>query len=133
MFYGKLPWALQAQGSVRANVVVVIAPVCEDDAGFAQCVEQLSVEALDPEAAVETLGITPALAGPGTSRINVYRFDIVFTQPVLNRSGDELRAVVASDVFGRSIHRDRFLEQPEHIGRLDGSVRVDAVALPIRQ
>ena len=111
---------------MRANVVVVVAPVSEDDARFAQSVEHFAVEALDPEAAVETLGITIL---PGAARINVDRFDIVFTQPVLNRSGDELRSVVASDELGRSIQRDRFLEQPEHIGRLNGTVRMNAVAL----
>lgn len=48
---------------MRPDVVVVLAPVGEDDAGFAEGVEQLSVEALGAEATVKGLSAACRLAG----------------------------------------------------------------------
>ena len=79
--------ALQAQGTVGANMVVGVAPVSQDDAGFAQPVKQFAVTALDPERAGEALGIAPATVGPGATRIDVDRFDLVFTEAIAESLG----------------------------------------------
>ena len=68
-------------------MVVGVAPVSKDDAGFAQRVKQFSLKALDPERAVEALGIAPATAGPGATRIDIDRFDLVFTEAIAESLG----------------------------------------------
>ena len=68
-------------------MVVGVAPVSKDDAGFAQRVKQFALKALDPERAVEALGIAPATAGPGATRIDIDRFDLVFTEAIAESLG----------------------------------------------
>ena len=71
---GKAYRALVAEIAVRASVVVVVAEVSDDHAGFAQCPELLLVEALVTEAAMEALH---AAVLPRAARVDVDRLDLV--------------------------------------------------------
>ena len=123
---GKVAWAAQAQASMRSDIVVILAPVGEDDAGFAEGVEQFSVEALGAEARVEGLSVTVL---PGAARVDVERLDLVVSEPVLDGLGDKLRAVVGSDVLRCSVLCDSLLQDSQNISSTDGAVGMDAMAL----
>ena len=67
-------------------MVVVIAPVGKDHPRFAQGLEEFSIEALDAETAVEAFGISVL---PRAARIDVDGLDLVFSQPVLDGTGNK--------------------------------------------
>jgi len=67
---------------------------------------------------------------PWTARLDVDRLDAVFLQPTLDHPRNELRAVVAPDVFWHAVLLDGFGQHPQHIFRLDRPIRMDAVAFP---
>lgn len=112
---------------MRPLLVVIPPPVFKHHSPFSQRIDQLSVQASPPESPVETLRI-PVL--PRTSRLDINRLDAIGSEPPLNRLRDELRPVVAPDVFRCPVLPDSFRQHFQHIIRLDRPIRMDAVAFP---
>jgi len=73
----------------------VPSPTLDDDLGFAQRLEDLAVEQLVAQARVETLDVSVL---PWAARRNVGGLCADRADPLLHRLGDELRAVVGTDV-----------------------------------
>ena len=106
---------------MRALLVVVVSPVREDHSRFAERVYQLAVQALLPESAVEALGVSVL---PWASGADIESLDPIALEPLLDRLGDELGAVVRADAFGGPMLAYRFLQQGQRVGGLDGAVGV---------
>lgn len=97
----------------------------EDYAGFTERVDELSVQALPAELIVKALHVAVL---PGTAWIDVDGLDAFFPEPLLDRCRDKLRAIVGADILGCTMFLNGFFEDAQHIGCLDRTVRVDAVA-----
>ena len=67
--------ALIAESTVGSNPVVVLSPIFNDDARFAQIQQKLSVQTFISKSAVETFDVAVL---PGASWINVDGFDLTF-------------------------------------------------------
>ncbi len=72
-------------------IVMQMPVIGEDNAGFAERVNEFTVETLPAELVVEAFHIAVL---PGTARINVDGLDALFSEPLLNGCRDKLRAVV---------------------------------------
>jgi hypothetical protein len=79
---------------MRTLRIVMPTPQFNHRPGMIRMMEQFHVQTLIPQLAVEALAVTVL---PGTSRINVVRRRSLLFQPLLERLGDELRAIVAAD------------------------------------
>jgi hypothetical protein len=93
-------WWSIAERAVGAPGVVVMEPGFDQDPGLRQGVEDLSVEQLVTELAVE--GFVVAVL-PGTVLLDVERTHADPGQPVLDDVGDELGALVGADVLRRAM------------------------------
>jgi hypothetical protein len=80
---------------VRPYRVVVPTPALDDHLRFLQGVEDLSFQQLIPELRVEALAIAVL---PGATRLNVSRLRPDRANPGPNRFGDELAAVVGTNI-----------------------------------
>ena len=76
---------------MRTHRVVVAAPVFDHNLGLLQCVEDLAVEQFIAQLAVEALAIAIL---PRTARLDVSGLGSDGGDPIPERLGDELRAVV---------------------------------------
>lgn len=112
---------------MRADGVVVPPPLFDDDLGFSQRVEDLTVEQLVSELAVEAF-IVAVL--PRAAWFDEERADAQPGEPFAKRRGDELRAVVGPDVGRRSM----LLEQVRHglkdVLGMEPAGRADGQAFP---
>ena len=88
-----------ADPAVGPFLVVVAAVILGQDAGFGDAEHEFPVKALIAQAAVEAFDV-PVL--PGAAWFDIERLDPAPGQPVAQDAGDELRAVVAADVLGRT-------------------------------
>ena len=77
-----------------ADLIVFLSPISHKHPAFTQGVEYFPPQALSPNLVMETLQVTPATAGPGTSWLNVEGPDFVPLQPLAKGFGNELKAVV---------------------------------------
>jgi len=48
---------------------------------------------------------------PGTARLDVECFDLIFTEPSLNFTGNKLGAIIALDVLGNAVLHHRLPER----------------------
>ena len=80
---------------MRPGLVVVLPPIFDDDAGFPQIEQELSIQAFISKTAMETLDIAilPRAAG-----IDIDCLDPVFLKPLLDFTGDKFRAIIAAYV-----------------------------------
>lgn len=108
-------------------MIVVVTPIMEEDARFAEGIDQFAIQALGPEAAIEALDISIL---PGASRIDVNGLDAFLREPALDGRGNELRSVVTANITGSTFVGDDLLKQFQDIDRFDRPVGVDAVAFP---
>ena len=94
---------------MRAVVIIVVAPCRNQLAGMAQAVEEMLVQALVPQAAVEALdeAVLHRLA-----RRDVMLFDLPFLLPFEHRVRGQLRAVVADHHAGKPAHLGDPVELP---------------------
>ena len=92
--------------------VVVPSPLLDQDFGFPQCVEDLRIQELIAELAVEAFAVAVL---PGTAGLDEQRVDIQPTEPAPNRMSAELRPIVRSDVIGRAVDDEELGEQRQHI------------------
>ena len=70
-------------------------PRFDDDFGFPQTVEDLAVEQFIAQAGVEALDITVL---PGTTRRDLGCLCTDCSDPILDRLGNKLRAIVGTDI-----------------------------------
>ena len=112
---------------MQSFLVEVAAIVLNRPARIGQAVEQFQVQAFVPQAAVEALidAILPRLAW-----FNIRRLDLLFRQPVLDRRGNELRAVVTAEILRKAMEEKQKLQDFDHLRRRDRIVHVRLIAFP---
>ena len=121
-------------------MVVVPPPSFDEHLGFLQRVEDLSIQQLISEFAVETLveavlpraPVRPTYAAPLAPRFgltNEERLHIDPTEPFTNRFGGELRSVVGADVIGWATVCEHLGEQMENVVGPDTVGNQDCYAL----
>ena len=81
---------------MRSNGVVVVAPLADDDLGFFQAVEDLAVQQLIAQLAVEAFAVTVL---SGASRFDVEGLRAHACQPLAYDLRRHLRTVVGTDVL----------------------------------
>jgi hypothetical protein len=88
---------------MRPDLVVVLTPVLDHDLRIDSIAKPLHRQALIAELAVEGLvrAVLPRLAW-----IDERRFDVLVSEPAQDRAGQELRAVVGSQMSRSSMHAD---------------------------
>jgi len=96
----RLLWRFVLQRRVRPDVVVIVAPQCQFAAGIVQGIEQLFIEELVPQAAVEWLdkGILLRFSG-----VDIVPIHAVPVGPFQACPAGELRAVVTDNASGFSV------------------------------
>src|SRR5205823_8282817 len=99
---------------MRANHIVVTSPALDDDLGFTQRVEDLTVEQFVAQARIEAFdeAVLPRAAGGDVSGLRPDGPD-----PVLHRRGDELRAVVGTDVLGDAAEDEQVRDHIDDVDR----------------
>lgn len=108
-------------------MVVLVAPVLDDDAGLGQGPELFPVQALFPEPGVEAFDITVL---PGTAGIDVEGLDSLSGQPLPKMVLNKLGAIVAADVLRGSMLIDQSGHDLPDFARIDLAVDMDAPTLP---
>ena len=92
-----------SQGAVGPLLVVFHTPAFHDDPSFKQGSEELPIEAFIAELVMEAFDVA---IFPWGARRDVEGLDSLIREPILDGVGDELRAIVASDVIGCSVALD---------------------------
>ena len=92
--------------------VVVPSPLFDQDRGFFQGVEDLRVQKLISELAIETLAIAVL---PRAAGLNEQRADIQPFEPVSDSMSAELWSVVRSDVVGWTMGDEQLGEERQHV------------------
>ena len=109
---------------MRPDRVVVLAPLLDDDSGFLQAVEDLSIEQFIAQFSVEGFAVAVL---PGTTGFDVQCLRPEFCEPAAYDLCCHLCAVIGSDVFRHS-------SGEHHIGhRLDDAKAVDPPSHPDRK
>ncbi len=93
---------------MRAGVVVLPEPVIDNDLCLLGCCEPLRIENFSAQRAIEPLVVSVL---PGRSRVNADRLDANASKPALHRLCCELRAVVGSDIFWRTVPQQERIER----------------------
>jgi len=97
---------------VWSDVVVVAAPSLDQHPGFFEAAEDLAVEQLIPELAVEALVLAVL---PGAAGRDIERFHRDPTEPVSDRLGRELAAVGGPDVIRRTMADKELGQDLQHV------------------
>ena len=123
---GERIWRDPAYGAMGPQVVVLMTPVVDEQAGFFEGVEPVLVEAVITEGAVEGLdeGVLDGLTG-----LDVIEVDLAPLSPEVKRLARELRAVVTGDGTGRSQPVTEGIEQISHRSSSDGGIHMESQAL----
>ena len=104
----------------------MLPPASDQDLGLLQRVEDLPVQQLIPELAVEGLVISVL---PRRARFDIERFHTDPAQPVAHGMGGKLRAIVRTDMIGRAMALEQIGEDGEHVIALELSLDMDRQAL----
>ena len=112
---------------MRALGVVVLPPAFDDDLGFGHAVEQLAVQKLVAELGVEALAVTVL---PWASRLDERRFRTDRRDPLPHRPGDELRAVVRTNMSGHAAQDEEVGQDVDDVSGLKLPVDPDGDAFP---
>ena len=99
---------------MRPDRVVVTPPAFDDDLSLAQRVEDFAIEQFIAQACVEALDVAVL---PGAARRDVGGLCADRSDPFLHSLGDELRAIVGTDVAGHAAQDE---EIGQHIDDIDG-------------
>ena len=111
-----------------ADLVVQLAPLLDKHLRLLEGVEDLAVQELVPELAVEALHIAVL---PGASRLDEERARSNPGKPVPHHSGGELRAIVGADVLRDDASEDDDLEQlVDHVLRFELTLHLYRQAFP---
>jgi hypothetical protein len=98
-FLAGLGWGAVADAAVGPFLVVVATIILGQDTGLSDAEHEFPVEALVAQAAVEAFDV-PVL--PGAARFDIERLHATPGQPVAQDAGDELRAIVTTDMLGHA-------------------------------
>ena len=107
-------------------MVILPAPVFDDHACLGQGEQLLAIEAFVAQAGIEALSEAVL---PRATRINVDRFNLLGCQPSPQLLLNELRSVVAADVFWRPVLGNQSCHDLAHLAGVDPAIHVDASAL----
>ena len=108
-------------------MVVLVAPVFDDDPGLGQRPELFPVQALFPESGVEAFDVTVLPGAPG---INVEGLDSLAGQPLPKMVLNKLGSIIAADVLRSSMLVDQAGHDLPDLPGVDLTVDMDAPALP---
>src|SRR5690606_10647540 len=98
---------LVAQRAVRAERVVVVSPATDQDFSFAHGVEDLPVEHLVAQLAIEALVVAVL---PWRAGLDVERLHADPAKPFPHNIGGKLRAIVRSDMRRRAVPSEQIGE-----------------------
>src|SRR5204863_2169020 len=103
----------------------VTSPALDDDLGFTQRVEDLTVEQFVAQARIEAFdeAVLPRAAGGDVSGLRPDGAD-----PLLHRCGDELRAIVGTDVLGDAAQDEQVRQNVDDVDRLEPAGYADGQA-----
>lgn len=107
--------------------VVVLTPLLDEYLGLLEGGEDLPVEQFIPEAGIEAFDI-PVL--PRRSRCDVGGLGTNGSDPVSNDPGDELGAVIRSDILWRSAQDEQIRQSIHHIGGVEPAISPKHQGLP---
>jgi len=112
---------------VRADSIVVLSPVFDDDLCLLQAVEDFAIEQFVTELRVEALAIAifPRTAGHDVGGFGTDRSD-----PFAERLGNEFRPIVGSNVLGDATQDKQIGQNVDHIRCLQLSADLDGNAFP---
>ena len=101
------------------------APALDDDLGFAQGVEDFSVEQFVAQSSIEAfdVAVLPRAAGLDVSGLGPNSSD-----PVLHRLGHEFGAVVRTDVTRHAAKNEEVGQDVDHVDRLELAIDADRQA-----
>jgi hypothetical protein len=101
---------------MRANRIVVTPPALNDNLRFAHGVEDLAIEQLVAQARVEALDKAVL---PRTARRDVSGLRPDSGDPFLHRLGDELRAVIGTNVLGNAAQDEQIRQDVDDVDRFE--------------
>jgi len=108
------------------EIVILVAPAFKDDLRFEQAAEEFPVEALVAQLVMEALDVAVL---PWAAGFDIDGFYLLLFEPVLDRVGDELRAIVTAQVARPAIALEGCLHHGDDIHGTDGPCGVDGEAL----
>lgn len=111
---------------MRADGVVVSPPCLDQDLGFGEAEEQLAIEQLVAQLAVEALAIA---VFPRTSRFDIGGFGAYGGDPIAERAGNELRPIVGSDIGWWSVQDHQISQGLQHVGGVQFALHPDGQCL----
>ena len=112
---------------MRANGVVMPSPALDDHLGLLQRVKNFTVEQFVAELRVEAFTVAVL---PWTAWLDVGGLGSNGCNPLAEGLGDELRAIVGTNVPRDSAQDEQVREHVDHIGRSELSVHSDRQAFP---
>ncbi len=115
------------QSAVWPVMIVIQPPAVQHISGLRQAQEQLAVEALVPQLAVETLHVAVL---PRTARFNKQCSDSGLPKPLSNSPGSKLRTIVASKVSRCVPHGKQILQNLHDIPARKVTGHLDRQAFP---
>src|SRR5215469_18907584 len=118
MELAKLIGSQISKRAVWSHLVILSSPALNDHACSGQGRKEFAIETLVAKLIVKALYISLL---PGRARLDVQALNLSCAHPLLDRLSDELRAVVAADVFGLTVAFDRPIQDPDGIQRSNGS------------
>src|ERR1039457_108995 len=114
---------------MRSDLVVLMPELFDHDLRIDSISEPLHRQALITQLAVERL-VGAVL--PGFARIDAGGVDVSLQQPAQDRSGDELRAIIRSQVPRRTVHSYELRQHFDDSARADAAANIDGQTLPSR-
>jgi hypothetical protein len=119
-------WWDAADGTVRAEMVVFVSPVVDEEAGFVDGIEPVLVKAVIAEGAVEGFneGILHGFAG-----LDVMKMNASSLCPKEDGLAGELRAIVGGDDFWKAASEGEFFQDINDSNAADGSIDMESQAL----
>ena len=120
-------WRFISQAGVRADVVVVVSPLFQNDLRLFQRMEGFTVQAFIAQAAIEALVIAIL---PRAARFNIQGLYPKPWQPVLDRFRGKFRTVVRPDMIGNTARDKQVCQHIHHIIGFQAITCAQAQALP---
>src|SRR6185437_13429726 len=120
-------WGQLSEAGVRTHVVEVTPELLDHYLRVDPILEPLHAQTLVAELAVE--GLVRAVL-PGLARIDVGGIDVRLREPLQDGAGDELRAVIRTQVLRCTMHSDELGEHLDYATGADAPGDIDRQALP---
>src|SRR5690606_22198910 len=112
---------------MRPLGVIVSPPCLDDDPGLGEAVEYLTVEQFITQLRVEALAVAvlPRAARLDEGSLGPDRHD-----PLPHGLGDELRAIVGTNMAGHTAQNEQIRQGVDDVGRIELAIDADCQALP---